>query len=222
MTQWIRSLIAAAGLTLSALALAQTPECNFVAKSAPAGKAQALAQEAARTNPCTTVPGLTAKTLSSVWGSLMASSTTGGKRFDTLPPAGTPTGKVLTTAKGIAFDLQAVSNEGVLGLQVTSAGAPVFSIANPTQTSVWVPAERLKPGADYDWSLSTRKANYRASFEVLEADEVAALQQRLDVLEKTPLSPAMRLIYTAALYDDAELYNARDQLLAQLRAQLAP
>lgn len=222
MTQWIRSLISAAGLTLSTLALAQTPNCNFVAKSAPTGKAQALAQEAEKTNPCTTVPGLTAKTLRSVWGSLMASSTSGGKRFDTLPPAGTPTGKVMATAKGIAFNLQAVSNEGVLGLQVTSDGVPVYSIANTVQALVWVPAERLKPGSNYDWSLITRKANYRASFEVVGADEVAALQLRLDALERASLSPEMRLLYTAALYDDAELYNARDQLLAQLRAQLSP
>jgi len=42
------------------------------------------------------------------------------------------------------------------------------------------------------------------------------------VLATATLSPSVRLLYTAAIYDDAEFYFARDQILAQLRPQIAP
>lgn len=206
--------------SLALCAVAQAEDCSFSPQKSPPGKAQALAQEAAKINPCTTVPGLTAKSLSSVWSVLLTSATQGGKRFETIPPVGTPTGKVLATYQGVIFDLGTVIGEGVLSLQVKSAGTSVFSVSSPSQHLVTVPLDRLKPGATYDWVLDTRKTSYRASFELLDAEETRSVQTKLTAIAKTQLDEQVRLLYTAAVYDDAELYLDRDQALEELRRQV--
>lgn len=214
-------LCAATSLLLT-VAGAQAQDCRFIPPQGTIGKTQGLAQEAARSNPCATVPGLTAKSLSSVWSAFLSSGTAGGKRFDTVPPTGIPTGKVLASVEGVAFDLRAVLAESVQGIQVSAGRSPVYAIANPNQPVIVVPMNRLKPGDSYNWIISTRQNSYRGSFELLDNEEAADVQARLVALDKASLSPQMRLLYSAAVYDEAELYSARDQLLNQLRTQLAP
>ena len=203
---------------------AATPDCSVQIKPGPHPNAQSLAQDAAKSNPCTLVPGLTPKSLASVWSALLSSNKTGGKRFDTPPPSGLPAGRVLLDSTGLVFNLQAVASEGVVALQVSASGspAPLFSLANPTQAVLVLPAERLRPGGAYEWRLSTRKANYKAAFEVLDADEAATVRAQLAALAAADLSPQLRQLYLAAIYDDAELYAARDQVLEQIRRQVAP
>ena len=67
-------------------------DCTVRLKSPTTVTGQLLAQDFSKANPCTTVPGLNVKSLSSVWSALLTSSSTGGKRFDTPPPAGAPAG----------------------------------------------------------------------------------------------------------------------------------
>lgn len=198
------------------------PDCTVNVKPGNGAKAQALAQDAARTNPCALVPGLTPKSFAAVWSAMLSSGKTGGKRFDTPPPGGLPTGRIMATPGGVAFNLQGAAAEGIVGLQLSSGGAPVFGSANPAPTTQAVPLARLKPGASYDWTLVTRKASYKGSFELLDAEESAAVQARLDALAAATLTPQLHLLYQAAIYDEAELYTARDQLLDELRRQLAP
>ena len=199
---------------------AAAQECALQQPAAPAGKLQVLAQEVARTNPCTTVPGLHAKSLRSVWAVLTASGRTGGKRFETVPPAGTPTGRVLAGATGVPFDLRAVAAEGVQSLELTSRGKLVFRAAGPMQAAL-APRERLAPGESYDWVLRTGANAYRGSFELLEADEAAQVQSRLEAVAKSGLNEQMQMLYRAAVFDDAELYSARDEALAALQAPAA-
>lgn len=208
-------------LSVSAAA-ASAQDCNFREPEASGAKVQALGQEAARSNPCATVPGLTAKSLATVWASFVASGKIGGKRFDTAPPPGSPMGKVLASAEGVPFDLGPVTTEGVLNLTVTSKGAPLFNVVSPKQATVFVPADRLVPGNIYDWQLKTRANSYRGSFETASGEEVAQVQARLASVEKVQQSPSLRLLYAAAIYDDAELYVARDRALAQLRILTSP
>ncbi len=197
-------------------------DCTLRLKSPASASGQQVAQDFSKANPCTTVPGLSVKSLSSVWSALLTSSSTGGKRFDTVPPAGAPTGKVLVGAQGLAFDLQSVFADGVTQLQISVASVPVFNVVNPTAPVLILPAARLKPETVYDWVLTTRKASYKASFETPGAEELADLQHKLDALAAAALSPPVRLLYTAAIYDEAEFYFARDQILAQLRPQVGP
>lgn len=205
-----------------AAAPAPTQDCAFAAKPGGTAKAQALAQEIGKTNPCATVPGLKARSLSAVWSAMLSSSKTGGKRFDAPPPADFPSGKLMAGAPGIVFNLKLVADEGVLGLQVSQGGTLLLNIAQPAPASALLPLAQLRPGASYDWTLTTRKSKYRASFELLEADEAAAVQAQLKALAAAELSPPTRLLYLAAIYDEAELYAARDQVLDDIRRQLAP
>lgn len=203
---------------------APAADCTVNIKPGANAKAQTLAQDMAKTNPCTLVPGLTPKSLSSVWSAMLSSNKTGGKRFDTPPPAGLPAGRVMLAASGLVFNLQAVLGEGVLSLQLSDSGstAALFSVANPAQAVVVVAAGRLKLGASYEWRLSTRKASYKGSFELLDAEDAAAVQSRLTALAAADLSPQLRLLYLAAIYDEAELYSARDLTLDEVRRLLAP
>ena len=81
----------------------------------------------------------------------------------------------------------------------TRDGVPIINIDNPTQAVLIVPAARFKRGASCDWRLTTRKARDKASFERLDADETIA-----------------------AIFDEAELFTARDLVLDDIKRQLAP
>lgn len=213
-------ILLALSLVSSAGANAQT--CQFAPSKAATAQAQFLAQEAQKTNPCVLVPGLTAKSLSSVWTSLMSSGVTGGKRFETVPPAGSPTGRVLASADGVPFDLRSLAAEGVLAVQVRTDKAAALSFGPPFAAVLVVPLQQLKPGANHDWTITTRSATYRGSFEVLEAQEAEAVRSQLDAVERASLSAQARLLYKAAVLDEAELYGERDQVLTQLRALVTP
>lgn len=152
----------------------------------------------------------------------MVKAKTGGKRFDTEPPEGTPTGRVLVAKDGLTFDFSAVGGEGLVAFQVSSQGAVLASLSAPLPVVVTVPAVKLKGGETHDWTLQTRKTQYRGQFEVLDAQEAATVRQRLAALAKSELSPQVRLLYAAAIYDDAELYGERNQALAQLRDATQP
>ncbi len=198
-------------------------ECQLrESKGADNAKAKGLLQEMNKTNPCALVPGLTAKSLSTVWSAFLASNTTGGKRFDTVPPQGTLTGKVMLTGDGLAFDLRAVQAEGLVSLQLLSGGTSLGQLAlSPGQVQALLPAKAFKPGESYDWVLVTRRAAYRGSFEVLEAEAQAEVLRQLAALKQAELAPGLQQLYLAAIYDEAELYVDRDRVLAQLRQQPA-
>lgn len=195
---------------------AASQDCSFQQPAGATGKMQVLAKEASGSNPCAVVPGLTAKSLKTVWTVLTASGRTGGKRFDTEPPVGTPTGRVLMTGNGVTFDLREVAAQRVQNLELTTDGKPVFRAAAPLPQLVVVPAERLAAGQAYGWTLRTAANIYRGDFELLSAEESAQVQSRLDAIEAARLGPQLRLLYRAAVFDDAELYGARDEALAGL------
>lgn len=215
------SLLLTACLALCG-AQSHAQDCVLKEPTAVTEKARALAKEAAKSNPCVTVPGMTAKSLASVWSAFTTKTKTGGKRFDTEPPEGTPTGRVLVGKDGLTFDLSAVAGEGLMSLQVSSQGAVLTSLAAPLPAVVTVPAARLKGGDVHEWVLQTRKTQYRGQFEVLDAQETAAVRQRLAALSNSELSPQLKLLYVAAIYDDADLFNERNRVLGQLRDATQP
>ena len=212
----------AAGLALGSVMPVSAQSCSFEATPSGPPKAQALALDAAKLNPCTTVPGLTVKSLANVFASLLSTPKVGGKRFETTPPDGLPEGKMMVSAQGIEFKLQLLAPEGVTGLQVRSAGVLVFSAANPAAGPLLIAPTKFKPGETYDWSISTRKANFKASFELLDLQDMADVQSKLKALQSANLAPNMRLLYAAAIFEDADLYFDRDQVLGELRRQIAP
>jgi hypothetical protein len=197
-------------------------ECAISPPSATTGKLEQLAQDVARTNPCTTVPGLKARSIKSVWAAFTSSGRTGGKRFETVPPPGTPTGRVLLTDAGVAFDLSSVAAEGVQSLEIRSRQQIVARTAGRPGTAFTVPRERLTPGETYHWLLRTGSNMYRGSFELPPADEAAQVQSQLEAIANSGLDDRLRLLYRAAVFDEAEFYSARDEALATLRTLTSP
>lgn len=200
---------------------ANAQSCTFEAQPSATPKAQALALSTAKVNPCVTVPGLSVKSLKGVFALMLSTPKIGGKRFDTPPPAGLPEGKVMASAQGVEFKLHLLTAADVLGLQVKSGDALVFSVNNPAASSVFMPLSKLKAGESYEWSIATRQGNLKASFELLDKEELASVKSKLKALNSANLVPQVRLLYAAAIYDESELYLDRDQVLEELRHQVA-
>jgi hypothetical protein len=210
---------AASCVFVAAAATAQ--ECAIAPPPADTKKLEQLAQDVAGTNPCTTVPGLKARSIKSVWAALTSSGRTGGKRFEAVPPPGTPTGRVLLTDAGVAFDLSSVAAEGVQSLEVTRRQQIVARTAGRPGAAFTVPRERLSPGQTYHWLLRTGANVYRGSFELPPAEEAAQVQSQLEAIAASGLDDRLRLLYRAAVFDEAELYVARDEALSTLRTLTA-
>lgn len=179
--------------------------------------AKALSAQVGGSKACSAISGITPKKLGTVWAALLSDTRTGGKRFDAAPPRGLPTGKILPSDQGVEFDLQDVWAEGVIKLDVKVAGGRLLSFAPPSQPRVLLIPSHLRLGSSYEWSLITRKNNYRGSFELPDSAELKEVNDRLEALTKAESDPSVRLFYQALIFDDAELYSSRDRALSQLR-----
>jgi hypothetical protein len=198
------------GLGFQSQGLAQ--DCQIRLRSDPA-KAE-LAKALEKTNPCVLVPGLKAQALHEVWQAFLKHGKTGGKRFDD-PPRGAPSGTVLVQAQGLTFDLRDKFTEGLVSLSVFSGVTRVAHISKPSPTVV-IPAQKFEAGAVYKWQLLTEKNDYWGRIKVLDAEGQALLAQRLSALEQADVSPEIKKVYTAAIYEDADLIHDRDRLLGEL------
>jgi len=220
-----QALLGISTLLLTGLVSAQN--CTLPAnasgnsKSSENTKTLELRDQIGKSPACATLPGITPKKLSVVWAAFLNGNRTGGQRFDTVPPAGTPTGKVLPSAQGVEFDLRAVQAEGLSMLTLRSGQNVIASFSPLTQAIVQVPTQQLKPEVAYDWVLVTRSATYKGRFELPAADDLKDLKQQLDAVSAAESDPKARLFFQAAVLDEAEFYGARDKLLAQLR-ELTP
>jgi hypothetical protein len=209
----------ALALAWPALALA-SPECEVPplqqTQQNPKAAAAALALRA--TDPCKLVPGLNGKTLKSVWASLLSNRKTGGRRLDTAVPEGLPNGVVLAGPAGVHFDFRDVAGEGLRSFSVEFDHKPLLAGAVPPPELDLPLARTAAAGAgSYAWTLVTRQNSYRGQFTLLDAEGRADVEQQLEALARAELDPAARLLYQAAIYEDAGLYSERDRVFAQLR-----
>jgi hypothetical protein len=173
-----------------------------------------LAREIAKTNPCTLVPGLKAQSLDEVWKAFMKHGKTGGKRFDD-PPRGIPSGTVMVRTEGLTFDLQDKLPEGLISLNIFAGSVKVVEVRKPGAKLV-IPAEKFQAGVSYKWQLLTGRDDYWGRMKVLDAESQDTLRQRLAALSKVDVSPEIRNIYTAAIYDDADLIFDRDRIFSDM------
>jgi len=205
-------------LTMAAcMGSAMAEDCQVPPQKSNSARTESLSKELAKTNVCKTVKGLSAKSLKTVWLALLDTKATGGKRFETPPPAGTPTGKVFTIADKVAFDLSAVSQEGVVGLTIKADESGQIIKLPPLVAGrpMWI--ENTKPGTSYSWILVTKKETYRGSFEIAEADDLQAIKAKLTELDQQDMPADVKLIYQAAIFDEADCYFNRDSILDTLR-----
>lgn len=213
------SIVAALSLSMGSIVFAQN--CALSTATDASLKSKELSEQVSASKACSVVPGITPKKLSAVLLAMLSSPRTGGQRFESLPPTGVPTGKILPSSRGIEFDLQSVMADGVAKLDVMAKGVVVTSIANPNQTPVYLPINRLQADTTYDWYLVTRKTSYRGSFEMPNSAETNEVKAKLEAVTKAESDPKVQLIYQAVILDDAEFYVARDKVLSQLRSMSA-
>ena len=207
--------------TLLLTSLVSAQNCSLPANTPSNSKTSELRDQIGKSQACAILPGITPKKLGALWTAFLNGNRTGGQRFDTVPPAGTPTGKVLPGAQGVEFDLRAVQGEGLAQLTLRSGQNVIASFSPLSQAVVQVPAQQFKPEVAYDWVLVTRSATYRGRFELPGPDELKDLRQQLDAVTAAESEPKTRLFFQAAVLDEAEFYGARDKVLAQLR-ELTP
>jgi hypothetical protein len=142
-----------------------------------------------------------------------------GDRAKPPAPPTMPTGLILPTDGQIVFDPGVASSEGVTSLVITGPRVDLkLRPAGPTP----VPSASFVPGDDYHWVLTTTRNAYDASFMVAGPEVAARVQARLAAVATVESDPSVRLALEAAVYDDEELFRARDQAIARLRGSLAP
>ena len=127
-----RSVLFLFSLSLSLSAAAQT-NCGIASLPQGEGTPQvvAAARALAATNPCKLVPGFTAKSLGSVWASLLSSTRTGGRRLESPVPVGAPQGLTLPEKQMVHFDFSELAGEQLRQLRVEVDQKPILNMTNP-------------------------------------------------------------------------------------------
>lgn len=208
------SLCLSTALTAHAASDCSVPPLNQSDKSVQVADA---ARRLRATDPCKVVPGLSAKSLGVVWAGLLSTKKTGGRRLEPAVPDGMPNGTVLAATGGVHFDLRAVAGEGIRSFQLVRGGQQLLA-----QTGAALEFDVPASGSEsYQWTLVTRIATYHGEYTLADAAERDEVAQQLAQLDKAGLEPVARLLYQAAIYDDANLFVERDRVYAQLRAMLA-
>ena len=212
-----RSALLLCSLSLSLAAAAQT-NCGIAPLPQGDGTPQvaAAARALAATNPCKLVPGFTAKSLGSVWGSLLSSTRTGGRRLESPVPVGAPQGLTLPDKQMVHFDFSELAGEQLRQLRVEVDQKPILNLINPP-AQIDLPTKGLGPDQTFLWTLTTARGSYRAEFKLLPEAERQEVETRLARLGTEQLDPVSRLIYQAAIYDDADLFAQRDRTFQAVR-----
>ncbi|MFZ6849765.1 hypothetical protein [Undibacterium sp. RuRC25W] len=201
---------------------AYAQECQLPPQQANSPRTETLSKELSKTNACKTVKGLSAKSLKTVWLALLDTKSTGGKRFETPPPVGTPTGKVFAIADKVPFDVSTVIQEGLVSLTIKDddngklVKLPQYVAGQPLLL------EKMKAGSSFSWVLVTRKESYRGSFTIPDTDELQEINNKLTELETQDFSADVKAIYQAAIFEEADCYFNRDLILAALRSVKKP
>ena len=214
------------GIALAAFALlagsppaAWAVDCNVGQIPVPgASAAQQLAQQLRQSHPCQIAAQVDAHGLRQIWQTFMSSHRTGGLRFATSAPKGTPVGSVMPIDGFIDFDFSTVASQGLRDFRLVSANRVLLSVNNPA-TLLRVPATALDPKARYAWTLQTGQGAFEGSFQLLDAEDQHDVQQRLQALRQAGLAPGVELLYRAEVFDDEGLYAQRDATFVQLERQ---
>ncbi|GAA4031567.1 hypothetical protein [Actimicrobium antarcticum] len=213
----LRLVFASCGLLLSLTAHAQS-DCQIPAlpQSEKTPQVAALAKTLRATNPCKVLPGMNAKSLSTVWASLLSNKKLGGRRLDTEAPTSLPQGVVAGEKRQVHFDFSESAAEGLASLRIEVDGKPVLNISNPPPQFDF-PVDRYTPDQTMSWTLVTRIAAYRAQFTLMAEPDRKDLEQKLAHLAAEPVDPVTRLVYKAAIYDEADLFSERDLTFLEIR-----
>ena len=202
------------------LAAAQS-NCDLGALKTSTGlaeNAQTLQRKLAVSDPCKIVPGMKAKSLIAVWGMFLSNTQRGGKRLGDDAPVGSPTGKLLLTLNGVQIDFSQVAAEGLRTFNVDANGQRVASLNNPQPR--FTLSAKLVQDVEYSWNLLTNQKVYKGKFSLVDIDTQKEVDAQLDALNRSNLDDTEKLIYKAAILDEADVYSMRDSALLEARMRL--
>lgn len=186
--------------------------------SGQAENAQALQRKLAVSDPCKVVPGMRAKSLATVWGMFLSNTQRGGKRLGDDAPVGSPTGKLLLTANGVPIDFSQVAAEGLRTFSVNANGQKIASLDNPQQR--FILSAKLARDVEYSWSLLTNRKTYVGKFSLVDIETQKEVEAQLNALSRANLDDTEKLIYKAAIFDEADVYSMRDAALLEARMRV--
>ena len=186
--------------------------------SGQAENAQALQRTLAVSDPCKIIPGMKAKSLAAVWGMFLSNTQRGGKRLGDDAPVGSPTGKVLASASGVQVDFSQVAAEGLRAFSVDANGQRVALLNNPQAR--FMLSAKLVRDVEYSWSLLTNQKTYKGKFSLVDLEAQKEVEAQLDALSRSSLGDTEKLIYKAAIFDEADVYSMRDSALLEARMRL--
>lgn len=178
---------------------------------------QPLASALGKAAPCQLVPSVSVSSLASLWDMLTNGEKTGGKRFDTPPPAGSPDGTIYAPqGTPVIFDFSSIASQGLQHFVLMDGSRALLDINTPPAKQT---VRDLLPGHPYHWELNANGSSYHADFQLMDPDDAAEVTQRLQAINASKQPENVKQFYRAAVFDDEGLYADRDRILAQLRRQ---
>lgn len=140
-------------------------------------------------------------------------------RLKPTAPPGMPVGVVMPVGGKVVLDYSAVAVESVTAVAVDGPRLQLRQ-GDAGSGSVSIAAEQLQPAQDYKWVLRTRRQVYDGTFSIPDAQKTERVQARLKQLPTLSDNPITLLVLEAAIYDDEDMYGARDATVAKLRREL--
>ena len=79
---------------------------------------------------------------------------------------------------------------------------------------------KLVRDVEYSWSLLTNQKTYKGKFSLVDLETQKEVEAQLDALSRSSLGDTEKLIYKAAIFDEADVYSMRDSALLEARMRL--
>lgn len=205
------------GISFSIFSMvAMAEKCPSLQKEGNSPKIERLANELKNPN-CELTPGLTSQSLMKVIEIIQTKKVKGGKRFETAPPDGIPTGKIYPVNGKVTFDLREISHGDFIKLIVTPDGGAELTFNQNAVLSGKIHFDKMKPDTSASWTLVTKKQTYRGEIRLPQQSILNEVRDQLLDVEKKNLSPDMKKLMRAAIFEQADFDFNRDELISEIR-----
>lgn len=210
----LKKLIFISSLFLCSVAMAE--KCPHMQEKSSSAISEKLAKEL-KTQNCELVPGLRPSAIKAVWESILDKVVKGGKRFDTPPPDGIPTGKIYPSNGKVVFDLHEIPNDDFVKLSVHLESGAELTFNKNAILNGKISLNNLKSKESVCWILMTKNKIYQGNFELPDQANIDQIRDQLLALEKMGFSAEMKKLMQAAIFEQADIDFNRDQLIKEIR-----
>ena len=147
--------------------------------------------------------GLSEESLNMALDKMLLKKRTGGRRDRAEEPEVLPRGEVLV-GQPLFVNIEEEAHGKVISFSIKGA----WSLDKP-QNAFYIPADVLKDGETYQWTLKTTKGAYSDSFVSIPTDFKASVKETLDVAEtKTKNKKSLTVLQATVYLENMLDYNA--------------